>query len=152
MTISEAVGLVLQAGIMGRGGEIFHLDMGEPVRVMELAERLIELSGFRPGTDIPIQIIGLRPGEKMHEELLAEGENVVETPHPRIRALRAPEPDRAELDARIEDLLSAASVGRRALISALKALVPEYQPNNDEFRRWLSQDARPAPADRTKHP
>ena len=138
MTIPEAVGLVLEAGVMGRGGEIFHLDMGQPVKVIELARRLIELSGFRPGEDIPIQIVGLRPGEKMHEELLAEGEHVKPTEKEGIRVLATPEPDRPQIRARIEELLSAASVDRRALIRALKALVPEYQPNNDEFQRWLS--------------
>jgi FlaA1/EpsC-like NDP-sugar epimerase len=115
---------------------------------MELAQRLIELCGFRPGDDIPIQIVGLRPGEKMHEELLAEGECVATTPHPRIRVLNTPEPDRALLRARIDDVLAAASVDRKTLIRALKALVPEYEPNNDEFRRWLSQEPRPV-RDRT---
>lgn len=143
MTIEEAVGLVLQTGIMGHGGELFHLDMGRPVKVADLAEKLIQLSGFQPGKDIEIRFTGLRPGEKMHEELLAAGEGVEPTAHPRIFVVRRGEADRAALGARIEDLLGAASLGRDPLIRALKALVPEYRPANDEFRRVLSEDAAP---------
>jgi FlaA1/EpsC-like NDP-sugar epimerase len=145
MTISEAVGLVLQAGVMGRGGELFHLDMGRPVRVVELAEKLVQLSGFRPHADIEIRFIGLRPGEKMHEELLADGEGVEPTQHPRIRVVRSGAPDAERVRARIDDLLSAGSVGRPALIRALKALVPEYQPQNEEYRRALAEGPPPPP-------
>jgi FlaA1/EpsC-like NDP-sugar epimerase len=143
MTISEAVGLVLQAGVMGKGGELFHLDMGRPVRVVELAEKLVQLSGFRPHQDIEIRFIGLRPGEKMHEELLADGEGVEPTDHPRIRVVRAGAADTGRVRARIDDLLAAGSVGRPALIRALKALVPEYDPQNDEHRRALAEDPLP---------
>jgi FlaA1/EpsC-like NDP-sugar epimerase len=146
MTIPEAVGLVLQAGIMGRGGELFHLDMGRPVKVADLAARLIELSGFRPGEDIEIRFTGLRPGEKMHEELLAEGEGVEPTEHPRVHVVRRGEPPRDVIRARLEDLLSAASLGRDPLVRALKALVPEYEPNNDEFRRAITEGSDPAQA------
>lgn len=145
MTISEAVGLVLQAGVMGKGGELFHLDMGRPVKVVELAEKLIQLSGFRPHEDIEIRFIGLRPGEKMHEELLADGEGVEPTGHPRIRVVRFGTFDAVEVRARIEDLLAAGSVGRHALIRALKALVPEYEPQNEEYRRVLAEDPLPPP-------
>jgi FlaA1/EpsC-like NDP-sugar epimerase len=143
MTIPEAVGLVLQAGIMGKGGELFHLDMGRPVKVAELAAKLIQLSGFRPGDDIEIRFTGLRPGEKMHEELLAAGEGVEPTAHPRVLVVRRGEPARDQIRARIEDLLSAASHGRDAIVRALKDLVPEYEPANDEFRRALSEGADP---------
>jgi FlaA1/EpsC-like NDP-sugar epimerase len=146
MTISEAVGLVLQAGVMGRGGELFHLDMGRPVRVAELAEKLVQLSGFRPYEDIEIRFVGLRPGEKMHEELLAEGEGVEPTAHPRIRVVRAGALDAAAVRARVEDLLAAGSVGRHDLVRALKALVPEYEPQTEEFSRVLAE--RPAPLPR----
>ena len=145
MTISEAVGLVLQAGVMGRGGELFHLDMGLPVKVVDLAEKLIQLSGFRPHEDIEIRFIGLRPGEKMHEELLAEGEGVEPTSHPRIRVVRAGGLDAAATSARLDDLLAAGSVGRRELIVALKALVPEYEPQNEEIRRVLADRQPPLP-------
>ncbi len=148
MTIREAVGLVLQAGILGSGGEVFHLDMGRQVRVMDMAENLIRLSGFRPHEDIAIRIVGLRPGEKMHEELLAEGEDVAETDHERIRVLRTGPIDREDVGARVEDLLSAASLGRDSVIGALKELVPEYTPNNDDLRRVLAERA----AGRREHP
>jgi FlaA1/EpsC-like NDP-sugar epimerase len=143
MTISEAVGLVLQAGVMGKGGELFHLDMGRPVKVVELAERLIQLSGFRPHEDIEVRFIGLRPGEKMHEELLADGEGVEPTEHPRIRVVRFGAFDAGGVRARLDDLLAAGSVGRDALVRALKALVPEYEPQNEEVRRVLSEDPHP---------
>ena len=84
MTIPEAAQLVLQAGALGEGGEIFLLDMGEPVRIVDLARDLIELSGLRPDVDIPIQFTGLRPGEKLFEELLLSGEAYDRTPHPKI--------------------------------------------------------------------
>jgi len=139
MTIPEAVGLVLQAGIMGNGGEVFHLDMGQPVKVLELAERLIQLHGFRPYDDVEIRFVGLRPGEKMHEELLTEGENVAPTTHPRIRALIHEEPQREQLRARVDDLVAASSQGAEQLIAALGTLVPEYRPNNDRFGRILAR-------------
>jgi FlaA1/EpsC-like NDP-sugar epimerase len=150
MTIEEAVGLVLQAGVMGRGGELFHLDMGRPVKVSELAEKLIQLSGFRPHEDIEIRYTGLRPGEKMHEELLAAGEGVEATGHPRIFVVRRGDPDRERLAARIEDLLSAASLGRDPRVRALKTLVPEYEPNNDEFRRAIAESAAPLESPRPR--
>lgn len=143
MSIGEAVGLVLQASVMGEGGEVFHLDMGRPVRVLELAERLIQLSGFRPDDDIEIRFIGLRPGEKMHEELLADGEDVGTTDHERIRVLRAGPPNRHLLARGVEDVLAAADAGSDAVVLAVKRLVPEYAPNNERFRRLLSRS--PAP-------
>jgi FlaA1/EpsC-like NDP-sugar epimerase len=152
MTISEAVGLVLQAGVMGKGGELFHLDMGRPVRVVELAEKLVQLSGFRPHEDIEIRYIGLRPGEKMHEELLADGEGVEATDHPRIRVVRAGPADPERVRARIDDLLAAGSVGRPALIRALKTLVPEYDPQNEEHRRALTEDPLPPPRGASRRP
>ena len=84
MTIPEAVQLVLQAGCMAKGGEIFVLDMGQPVRILKLAEKLITLSGKRPYDDIDIVFSGLRPGEKMYEELFNAGEALLQTPHKRI--------------------------------------------------------------------
>lgn len=141
MTISEAVGLVLQAGLAGAPGTIFHLDMGRPVKVADLAEKLVLLSGFRPGTDIEIRYTGLRPGEKMHEELLATGEGVTLTEHPRILAVNVPAADAARLRARLDDLVAAASHGREKLLVALKVLVPEYEPQNDEIRRTLAEHA-----------
>jgi FlaA1/EpsC-like NDP-sugar epimerase len=87
MTIPEAAQLVLQAGLMGRSGQIYVLDMGQPVRIVELARMLIRLSG-KTEQEIPIAFTGLRPGEKLYEELLADDETTVSTPHPKLRAAK----------------------------------------------------------------
>ncbi|KXG78329.1 UDP-N-acetyl-alpha-D-glucosamine C6 dehydratase [Fervidicola ferrireducens] len=89
MTIPEAVQLVIQAGAMAKGGEIFVLDMGEPVKILELAREMIRLSGLEPEKDIKIEFIGLRPGEKLHEELFYEKEDVVRTEFEKIYLARA---------------------------------------------------------------
>ena len=88
MTIPEACQLILQAGAMGEGGEIFILDMGTPVKIVDMARDLIRLSGFEPDVDIKIDFIGLRPGEKLYEELITEGEGIVPTVHEKILVLR----------------------------------------------------------------
>jgi FlaA1/EpsC-like NDP-sugar epimerase len=129
MTIPEASQLVLQAGCLGRGGDIFVLDMGEPVAILELAEELIRLSGLEPYEDIDITFSGLRPGEKMYEELLIAGENVLPTSHEKIRILSAVAIDTAAWDAELNLLFVAARnndiVG---IIEGLRRLVPEYTP------------------------
>jgi FlaA1/EpsC-like NDP-sugar epimerase len=84
MTIPEAVQLVVQAGAIGRSGDVFVLDMGDPVRILDLASLMIRLSGKEPGTDVPVEIVGMRPGEKLHEKLWGSGEQVVATTHPKI--------------------------------------------------------------------
>jgi FlaA1/EpsC-like NDP-sugar epimerase len=84
MTIPEASQLVLQAGAMAKGGEIFVLDMGEPVKIIDLATDLIKLSGYEPHKDIPIDVVGLRPGEKLYEELLIESPDIAQTKHEKI--------------------------------------------------------------------
>ena len=108
MSIPEAAQLVLQAGSMGAGGEIFVLDMGEPVKIVDLARELIRLSGYDE-PDIGIEFTGLRPGEKLYEELLADGEHTLPTPHPKLRIAKS----RATPDARwMEDLLRLAAAGQ----------------------------------------
>src|SRR5213078_1383261 len=88
MTIPEAVQLVLQAGALGRGGEVFLLDMGEPIRIVEIATDLIRLSGLTVGTDIQVKFTGMRPGEKLYEEMFFSAENVLTTDHPKVLRAR----------------------------------------------------------------
>jgi FlaA1/EpsC-like NDP-sugar epimerase len=143
MTIPEASQLVLQAGCLGRGGDIFVLDMGEQVPILELAEELIRLSGLVPYEDIDITFTGLRPGEKMYEELLIAGENVLPTSHEKIRVMAAVMFDTAAFEVELERLFTAA--GRNdivGVVEGLRSLVPEYIPTHhfngnvpDRFRR-----------------
>jgi len=130
MTIPEAAQLVLQAGSMRGGSEILLLDMGEPVRIIDLAEELIRLSGLTPYEDIDIVITGLRPGEKLFEELLIDGEGILPTTHDKIKVLKsvhiAIEPIKNEL----ERLREAAGMNNiHDLIESLKKLVPEFKPS-----------------------
>jgi FlaA1/EpsC-like NDP-sugar epimerase len=128
MTIPEAVQLVIQAGALGERGEIFVLDMGEPVRIMELARDLIRLSGFVPGVEIPIEITGIRPGEKLYEELLTAQEGISSTQYERILIARPAEPDVAWLYPRVEELLALACAGRlEELRGKIAEIVPEYR-------------------------
>ena len=136
MTIPEAVQLVLQATGMARGGELFLLDMGEPVRIAELARQMIELSGLRvrdeqnPNGDIAIHYTGLRAGEKLYEELLISARDEA-TPHPLIRKAKEPNHSSSELAPMIEDLENAlACWDERATVHALSRLVPEYSKTN----------------------
>jgi FlaA1/EpsC-like NDP-sugar epimerase len=131
MTIPEATQLVLQAGSMGKGGEILLLDMGQPVRILHLAEELIRLSGLRPHEDIEIVFTGLRPGEKLYEELLLTGEGIVPTTHASIMIARAAECDRAALQASLEQLYTAArNMDHAAVVAILKETVPEFRPED----------------------
>ncbi len=139
MTIPEAVGLVLQAAAMARGGEVFHLDMGKPVRIEDVARRMIELAGYVPGRDVEILEIGLRPGEKLHEELLAAGETVEPTAHPRVRLATGAAGDPARLASLLDALEEAAAraEGRAALL-ALALLVAAIAPTNEEIRKAIA--------------
>jgi len=127
MTIPEAVQLVLQAGALGDGGELFVLDMGEPVRIADLARDLIRLSGYEEGTDIELRFTGLRPGEKLYEEVLFGHEDVRETAHPKIIRAMAEEPDTG-LESRVDELIRAAQV-QRMDDSRLRRMVVELVPD-----------------------
>jgi FlaA1/EpsC-like NDP-sugar epimerase len=129
MTIPEAAQLVMQAGCIGRGGEIFVLDMGEPVRILSLAEELIRLSGLIPYKDIAIEFSGLKPGEKLFEELLIEGEGVKPTTHKKIRVMAPVETDLRQVRAGLDELFALASaydIG--GLVKSLRTIVPEFVP------------------------
>jgi FlaA1/EpsC-like NDP-sugar epimerase len=129
MTIPEACQLILQAGAMGEGGEIFVLDMGTPVRIVDMARDLIRLSGFEPDVDIKITFIGLRPGEKLYEELITEGEGIVPTTHEKIMVLRGKTCDSARLNGAIETLAVLAQEQEEAGIRAkLAEIVDDYRP------------------------
>jgi FlaA1/EpsC-like NDP-sugar epimerase len=130
MSIPEAAQLVLQAGLMGQGGEIFVLDMGEPVKIVDLAKDLIRLSGFTE-EDIKIEFSGLRPGEKLYEELLADNEHTLPTPHPKLRIAQAQQEDAAWLE-RLLEWTAATAVPDDQVRVALKQWVPEYQPNSQQ--------------------
>lgn len=135
MTIPEASQLVLQAASMGKGGEIFVLDMGEPVKIVDLANMLITLSGLRPGEDIEIAFTGVRPGEKLFEELRIEGEDMQQTGHPKIRIWKNIPMDRPKLRAAIADLIEIAQRQDHGRLPAqIKDLVPEYTPDHNGGR------------------
>jgi FlaA1/EpsC-like NDP-sugar epimerase len=129
MSIPEAAQLILQAGAMGEGGEIFILDMGEPIRIVGMARDLIRLHGLEPDKDILIEFTGLRPGEKLYEELITSGEGIVSTCHEKIMVLRGEKQDAAGLLAQIESLLAIARQGDSSAIrKKLREIVPEYNP------------------------
>jgi len=129
MSISEAAQLILQAGAMGEGGEVFILDMGRPVRILDIARDLIRLHGLEPDEDIPIEIIGLRPGEKLYEELITVGEGIVPTGHQKIMVLRGLPSDGDKLWKQVQELLDLTDTFDDAAIkSKLQEIVPEYTP------------------------
>ena len=128
MTISEAVQLVLEAGSFARSGEVFVLDMGEPVRILELAENLIRLSGYTPYVDVEIKEIGLRPGEKLYEELLTRSADLRRTANEKIFVEEKPEVDPRRMTAVLDDLAEAAETGsREQIFRILHRLVPTFR-------------------------
>lgn len=131
MTIPEASQLVLQAGAMAKGGEVFVLDMGEPVRIYDLAKDLITLSGLIPDKDIEIKITGLRPGEKLFEELLSAEDGTEKTTHKKIFTARIKEIDKAELDREIRKILEITD--GEEVVAALQKIVPTYTPNRENI-------------------
>jgi FlaA1/EpsC-like NDP-sugar epimerase len=136
MTIPEACRLVLEAGCMGKGGEIFIFDMGKSVKIIDLARKMIQLSGLEPGKDIEIAVTGLRPGEKLYEELLNNKENTLPTHHPKIMIARVAEYEFEKAAADISELVSLFNGQNNVeIVSKMKAMVPEYVSNNSVFEK-----------------
>jgi len=133
MTIPEAARLVIQAGAMGNGGEILVLDMGDPVRILDLAADMIRLSGLKAGEDIEIQFVGLRPGEKLFEELHVAGERHLPTPHPKITVADSTRDDPTAILAAVERMVRLADEAPEIIVEELQQIVPDYrQPG-----RWV---------------
>ena len=131
MTIPESVQLIMQAGAMGKGGEIFILDMGEPVKILDLAQDMITLSGLEPEKDIKIIYTGLRPGEKLYEELLTDGEEITSTLHEKIKVAGAERIDWQALLVKIEHLIESLRSGfSQTTLEKIREIVPEFQPEN----------------------
>ena len=138
MTIPEACSLVLQAGTMGAGGEIFVFDMGQPVKIYDLATRMISLSGLRPGEDIEIVETGLRPGEKLYEELLNDKEMTMATRHNKIMVAKVRIYDYNEVCGHLDTLRQLTELGEyHDIVAEMKRMVPEYKSKNSQ---WESVD------------
>lgn len=135
MTISEACQLVLQAGTMGNGGEIYIFDMGEPIRILDMAEKMIRLSGFIPYKDIDIKIIGLRPGEKLYEELLSDSSKTLSTYHPKIMISKVPSKNFLFVEQKVQEILLATEQDKiKVVVKKIKELVPEFLSQNSYFQ------------------
>jgi len=129
MSIPEAAQLILQAGAMGQGGEVFILDMGKPVKIVDMARDVIRLHGFEPDRDIPIEYIGLRPGEKLYEELITIGEGILPTSHQKIKVIHGNHGDIKLLSAMIDELIAVADTfDPEAIKRELQKIVPEFTP------------------------
>ena len=147
MTIPEACQLVLEAGAMGQGGEIFIFDMGKPVKILDLAKKMIKLSGLTYGKDIQINFTGLRPGEKLYEELLNNKENTIPTYHPKIMIAKVNEYKAEEVMPKIMELLSTLpSHNNFRIVSIMKEIVPEFVSRNsvyeeiDKQKKYLNDE------------
>ena len=136
MTIPEACELVLQAGTMGKGGEIFVFDMGAPVKIKDLAIKMIKLSGFEPEIDIKLKYTGLRPGEKLYEELLSDGTKNLPTPHEKIMVSMDPHMEFEEIESLANKITKAAlRRDKIEVVKLLKKIVPEFISNNSIFEK-----------------
>lgn len=132
MSIPEAVGLVLECASQGLGGEIFMLDMGKPIKIVDVARQLIELNGFEPDIDIDIKFVGLRPGEKLYEELHYTKEEYAETAHPRVKRYTVEPYDLALVEAQLKELEEKVeTLDRNELKQMIRQFVPEYVPYLD---------------------
>jgi FlaA1/EpsC-like NDP-sugar epimerase len=150
MSIPEAAQLVLQAAFMGSGGQIYVLDMGEPVKIADLAKQMIRLSGFSE-TDIRIEYTGLRPGEKLYEEPLADAEKTLPTPHPKLRVAQARVPENAKaLDEVLGWLRNPGDTSPPAVRERLRLWVPEYGGMDNDAARFVRAIASPQEEKRTK--
>lgn len=137
MTIPEACRLVMEAGTMGMGGEIYIFEMGQPVRIADMARKMIELSGFDPDKDISIVYTGLRPGEKLYEELLSNKENTLPTAHNKIRVAKVREYNYIEVTKELKKLNElAAMVNIPEMVKMMKDIVPEFISRNSEFEKY----------------
>lgn len=137
MTIPEACQLVLEAGALGKGGEIFVFDMGESVKIIDLARQMIRLSGFEPENEIRIKITGLRPGEKLYEELLNDEENTLTTHHPQIKIAKVRQYAFEEVNEKISELVKLFDQQNNdLLVREMKTIVPEFKSNNSEFSKF----------------
>lgn len=148
MTIPEACDLVLEAGVMGNGGEIFVFDMGEPVKIIDLARKMIHLSGKKPDVDIIIRITGLRPGEKLYEEVLNDQEKSLETHHPKIQIAQVRPGVYKEVNLEVALLLDMeGNEGEMTLVGQMKKLVPEFLSHKSRFeaidQKAIAQEVKP---------
>lgn len=134
MTIPEACRLVMEAGMMGEGNEIFVFEMGEPVRIVDLATRMIELAGYRPNEDIKIEFTGLRPGEKLYEELLSTEENTLPTSNKKIKIAKVRHYEYSEV---LEDFAAFEGLVQNVeiinTVTLMKKIVPEFISKNSRF-------------------
>lgn len=136
MTIPEACELVLQAGTMGKGGEVFVFDMGNPVKILDLAKRMIKLSGFEVDTDIKIVYTGLRPGEKLYEELLSDDTKTMPTHNEKIMISKDPAMQYEEIKSKVETLIDTANQpDKTEVVRILKQIVPEFKSNNSVYEK-----------------
>jgi FlaA1/EpsC-like NDP-sugar epimerase len=136
MTVHEACSLVLEASAIGHGGEVFVFDMDEPIKIIDLAEKMIRLSGYEPYKDINIEITGLRSGEKLHEEILYDRENAEDTPNSKIKIGKVGSPDPVKVRAVLEKLLDSAENGDDiATVKTMKELIPEFKSCNSIYSR-----------------
>ena len=134
MTIPEACQLVLEAGAMGSGGEIFIFDMGEPVKIIDLAKKMIRLAGFTPDKEIKIKIIGLRPGEKLFEELLNDTSKTLPTHNQKIMIGQDRTDNFSEIEIAVTDLIEIARISdKEDVVLTMKKIVPEFKSMNSIF-------------------